>query len=145
MRSIVYNSYALSHLVIIIIIQSPRICYTNIFTTQYNLIYTHCNSCTPYTLTNQILTNSLQLAAMIICPTVNETNVYTFVTHFGNNQRFKFLASLNLKTHIHTHAHTPTSIYTHTLTTTHKRNLNGFLSVFCRIFDFRFLSIFLIA
>ena len=44
MRSIVYNSYTISHLVIIIIIifiQSPhRIYYTNIFTTQYNLTYT---------------------------------------------------------------------------------------------------------
>ena len=94
-RSIVCNSYAISHLVIIIIIiiQFPHcIYYTNIFTTQYNLTYTHCNSCSPYTFTNQILTNSLQLAAMMICPTANETNVYTFVTHFRNNQRFKFLA-----------------------------------------------------
>ncbi len=71
----VYNSYTISHLVIIIIIiiiittiQPPRIYYTNIFTTQYNLTYTHCNSCPPYTFTNQILTNSLQLAAMIIYP-----------------------------------------------------------------------------
>ena len=59
MRSIVYDSYAISHLVIIIIIivviiQSPahRIYYTIIFTTQYNLIYTHCNSCPPYAFTN---------------------------------------------------------------------------------------------
>ena len=86
MRSIVYNSYGISHLVIIIIIiiiiiQSPRIYYTNIFTTQYNLTYTHCNSYPANTLTNQILTHSPQLAAMIICPTVNETDVYTFVTH----------------------------------------------------------------
>ena len=84
MRSIVYNSYATSDLVIIIIIiiqSPPHIYYTNIFTTQYNLTYTHCNSCPPFTFTKQILTNSLQLAAMIICPTVNETNVYTFVTH----------------------------------------------------------------
>ena len=68
-----YNSYAISHLVIIIIIiHPPRIYYTNIFTTQYNLTYTHCDSCPPYTFTNQILTHSPQLAVMIICPTVNE-------------------------------------------------------------------------
>ena len=87
MRTIVYNSYAISHLIItiIIIIQSPRKYYTNIFTTQYNFTYTHCNSCPPYTFTNQILTHSLQLAAMISCPTVNETIVYTFVTHFRYN------------------------------------------------------------
>ena len=35
-----------------------------------------------YIYINQILTHSPQLAAMIICLTVNETNVYTFVTHF---------------------------------------------------------------
>ena len=116
-----------------------------IFTTQYNLTYTHCNSCPPYTFTNQILTHSPQLAAMIICPAVNETNVYTFVTHFRYNQRFKFLAWLNLETRIHTHTHTPTPIYTHILTTTHKRNLNDFLSAFCCIFDFQFHSIFLTA
>ena len=74
MRSIVYNSYAISHLVIIIIIiifiqSSPRIYYTNTFMTQYNLTYTHYNSCPPYTFTNQILTHSPQLAAMIIYPT----------------------------------------------------------------------------
>ena len=132
--------------IIIIIIQSPpRIYYTNIFTTQYNLTYTHCNSCSPYTFTNQILTHFLQLAAMIICPTVTETNVYKFVTQIRYNQRFKFLAWLNLNTRIHTHTHTPTSIYTHILTTKHKRNLNGFLSVFCRIFDFQFHFIFLTA
>ena len=149
MRSIVYNSYALSHLVIIIIIiiiiiiQPPhRIYYINIFTIQYNLTYTHCNSCLPYTFTNQILSHSLQLAAMIISPTVNEANVYTFVTHYRYNQRFKFLAWLNLETRIHTHTHTPTPIYTHILTNTHKRNLNGFLSAFCCIFDFVCISIF---
>ena len=65
--------------------------------------------------------------------TVNETNVYTFATNFCYNQGFKFLARLNLKTRIHTHTHTPTPIYTHILTITHKRNLNGFLSAFCRI------------
>ena len=142
-RSIVYNSYAISHLVIIItiIIQPPTV-YT---TPRYNLTYTHCNSCPPYTFTNQILTHSPQLAAMIICPTVNETNIYTFVTDFHYKQRFKFLAWLNLKTHIHTHTHTPTPIYTHILTATHKGNLNGFLSIFCRIFDFQFHSIFLTA
>ena len=111
--------------------------YTNIFMTHYNLTYNHCNYCPPYTFTNQILTNSLQLAAMIICPTGNETNVYTFVTQSCYNQRFKFLAWLNLKTRIHTHIHTHT--YNHT------RNLNGFLSVFCRIFDFQINSIFLTA
>ena len=113
MRSIVYNFYAISNLVIIIIIiiiiHPRRIYYTNIFTTLYNLTYTHCNSCPPYTFTNQILTHSPQLAAMIICPTVNETNVYTFVTQIRYNQRFKFLAWLNLKTthqHVHIYAHT---------------------------------------
>ena len=105
-------------------------------TAQYNLTYTDCNSYTPYTFTNQILTHSPQLAAMIICPTVNETNEYTFVTHFRYNQRFKFLAWLNLKTRIHTLTHTPTPIYTRILTTTHQRNLNGFLPTFSRIFDF---------
>ena len=115
-RSIVCNSYAISHLVIIIIIiviiqPPPSIYYTNIFTTQYNLTYTHCNSCPPYTFTNQILSHSLQLAAMIICPTANETNVYTFITHFRHNQHFKFLAWFNLKTYIHTLTRTPTPIY----------------------------------
>ena len=32
---------------------------------------------------------------------------------------------------------------THTLTTTHKRNPKGFLSVYWRIFDFQFYSVFL--
>ena len=119
MRSIVYNSYAIFHLVIIIIIiiiqfPPPGIYYTNIFTTLYNLTYTHCNSGPPYTFTNQILTNSLQRAAIIICLTVNETNVYTFATHFRYKQRFMFLARLNLKTRIHTYTHRPTPIYTHT-------------------------------
>ena len=93
MRSIVYNSYGTSHLVIIIIIEPPhRIFYTEIFTKQYNLTYTHYTSGPPYTFTNQILTNSSQLAAMIICLTVNETNVYTFATHSSYVQRFMFLA-----------------------------------------------------
>ena len=88
--SIVYNSYAISHLVtiiiiiIIIIIQSPRIYYTNIFTTQYNFTYTHCNFCPPYTFTNQILTHSPQLAAMIICPIVNERIYCNKCIHFRN-------------------------------------------------------------
>ena len=76
-------------------IHSPRIYYTNIFTTQYILTYTHCNSCPPYTFTNQILTHSPQLAAMIICPTVNGRiyrNKFTFVTQSRYNQRFTFLA-----------------------------------------------------
>ena len=73
---------------------------------------------------------------MIICPIVNETNVYTFVTHNRYNQRFKFLAWLNLKTRIHTYTHT--HIHTHIFNHT-------FLSVFCRIFDFQFHSIFLTA
>ena len=60
--------------------------------TQYNLTYTHYNSGPPYTFTNQILTNSSQLAAKIICLTVNETNVYTFTTHFHYKQRYMFLA-----------------------------------------------------
>ena len=38
-------------------IPAPRIYYTNIFTTQYNLTYTYCNSCPQYTFTNQILTH----------------------------------------------------------------------------------------
>ena len=58
----------------------------------YIYIYTHCNSCPSYTFTNQILTHSPQLAAMIICPTANETTVDTFVTQFRYYQRFKFLA-----------------------------------------------------
>ena len=61
---------------------------------------------------------------------VNETNVYTFATHFCHNQRFTFLAWLNLKTRIHTHTHTPLPIYTHILTTTRKRDLNGFCLLF---------------
>ena len=72
----------MSHLVIIIIViiqfPPPRIYYTKIFTTRYNLTYTHCNYCPPYKFKNQILTRSLQLVAMLICPTVNETNVYIF-------------------------------------------------------------------
>ena len=64
MRSIVYNSYAIFHLVFYYYDTIPptRIYYTNIFTTPYNLTYTHCNSCPPYTFTNQILTHSPQLA-----------------------------------------------------------------------------------
>ena len=64
------------------------------------------------------------------------SNIYTFVTHYRCNQCFTFLAWLNLKTRIHMLTHTPTPIYTHLLTTTHKQNLNGFVSGCCRIFDF---------
>ena len=94
MRSIVYNSYAISHLVIIIIIiiQSPPVYITPTYLRPNNLTDTHCKPCPPYPFTNQILTHSLQLAAMIICPTVNETNVCTFITQNRYNQRFKFLA-----------------------------------------------------
>ena len=34
---------------------TPPKYYTNISITQYNLTYTHCNSCLPYTFTNQFL------------------------------------------------------------------------------------------
>ena len=138
MRSIVYNSYPISHLVIIIIIiiqSHHRIYYNDISTTQYNLTYIHCDSCPRYTFTYQILTHSPQLEAMIICPSQRNKCIYIrYPSRY--NQRFKLLAWLNLKTRIHTHTYTPTPIYTTIFTTTHKRNLNGFFSAFCRIFDF---------
>ena len=62
------------------------------FTAQYNLTYTHYTSGPPYTFANQILTNSSQLVAMIICLTFNEANVNTFATLFRYNQCFMFLA-----------------------------------------------------
>ena len=42
----------------------PQILHQHI-TTQYNLIYTHCNSCLPFMLTNKILIHSPQLAVMM--------------------------------------------------------------------------------
>ena len=80
--------------------------------------------------------------SFLFCPksTVNQRIYCNKCIHIRNsfryNQCFTFLAWLNLKTLIHMYTHTPTSIYTHAQTTTHKRNLNDFLSAFCRIFDF---------
>ena len=103
MRSILYNSYAISHLVIIIIIQSPTHVYITPTYLRHNItLLIPIVTLAHHTRLQIRFLLIPQLAAMIICPTVNEyikTNVYIFVTHSAITNAL-FLAWLNLKTRI---------------------------------------------